>query len=218
MQMTLFGVDSSAVERLDQPGDGGSTPTSTLQKLRVQQCNLPSVSGFVSTWHYSRSVFGLTDSHCFRVLMDDALVGAAIFGAPAGRGVAKKYAPNDERLVELRRFCMIDRLPKNSESRVLGIMCRLLRKQGVQRVLSYADPVVGHEGTIYRAAGFQYLGTTSPRKHVMWNGKKYPDRNIWQTNFPYHLELRAALQSGEAKRIAIPGKHIYLRTLRGYPK
>jgi hypothetical protein len=90
-------------------------------------------------------------------------------------------------------------------------MCRMLRKEGVNLILSYADPAAGHEGIIYRATGFKYLGTTSPRKHVMWKGKKYPDRNIGQTNFPYHLELRAALESGEAQRISVPGKHIFLK-------
>jgi hypothetical protein len=89
----------------------------------------------------------------------------------------------------------------------------LLRQQGIKRILSYADPAFGHAGTIYKATGFRYLGTTNKRKHVLWKGKKYPDRNIHQVNFPFHLELRAALKSGKAKRVEIPGKHIYLKDL-----
>lgn len=144
----------------------------------------------------------------------DALVGGAIFGSPAGMGVAKKYSPEDpSQLVELRRLYLVDDTPRNAESRVLGVMLRALRKLGVRCVLSYADPAHGHVGTIYRAAGFKYLGTTAKRKHVLWKGKKYPDRNIHQTNFPFHLELRGALAAGTATRVAVPGKHIYLRVL-----
>ena len=44
-----------------------------------------------------------------------------------------------------------------------------------------------------------------------WKGKKYPDRNIHQVNFPFHKELRAALADGSATRVEIPGKHIYLK-------
>jgi hypothetical protein len=61
-------------------------------------------------------------------------------------------------LVELRRFCMIDDTPKHSESRSISIMLRALRKHGVQRVLSYADPTHGHVGMIYKALGFACLG------------------------------------------------------------
>jgi len=142
------------------------------------------------------------------------LVGAAIFGTPAGMGVARKYEPGAaELLMECRRFVLLDECPRNSESKVLSYMLRRLKARGMRSVLSYADPAHGHEGVIYRAAGFEYRGTTAKRKHVMWKGAKYPDRNIHQTHFPYHLELRAALTSGEATRISVPGKHIYFRSL-----
>jgi len=113
----------------------------------------------------------------------------------------------------LRRFVLEDWLPRNSESKYIGVMLRDLRKRGVGKILSYADPAHGHEGTIYKATGFKRLGKTSARKHVVWRGKKYPDRNIHQVNFPYHKELRAALECGEATRVAVPGKWIFLRQL-----
>jgi len=197
---------------LPVPG-GGSIPTPPLQLLRVEECDLKAIQAFVVAHHYSGSVFGITGRRFFRVDVDGALVGAAIFGTPAGRGVAEKYDPNGEGLLELRRFVMIDDLPKNAESRTLGVMFRALKKDGLRFILSYADPSHGHVGVIYRATGFTYLGTTSARKHVLWKGKKYPDRNIHQTNFPYHHELRAALADGSAVRFKVPGKHIYLKEL-----
>jgi hypothetical protein len=142
------------------------------------------------------------------------VVGAAIFGNPAGMGVLKKYSEDGKfRTTELRRFVLTDECPRNSESRLLAVMLRMLKKRGVQRVLSYADPSEGHTGVIYKATGFKLLGQTSKRKHVMWKGKKYPDRNIHQTHFPYHQELRQALETGEATRVEVQGKFIYVKDL-----
>jgi hypothetical protein len=180
--------------------------------LFVAPCKLEDVKAFIETHHYSHSVFGVTASRCFSVTYQDGLAGGAIFGLPAGVGVAVKYADGGN-LLELRRFVLHDGAPRNSESRALGVMFRALRREGYTRILSYADPMHGHSGVIYKATGFEYRGRTAARKHIMWKGKKYPDRNVHQVNFPYHLELRAALASGEATRVRIEPKHIYVKKL-----
>jgi hypothetical protein len=209
----LIRGNSSLVEHPVQPEEGGSIPTLPLHKLlRVERCNLIQVQGLIKRLHYSHSCFGVTADYCYRVLHDERLVGGAIFGLPAAYNVARKY-DGGESLLELRRFVLIDALPRNSESFCLGVMLRALRKEGVKRVLSYADPAHGHAGTIYAASGFTFMGETKPRKHVLWKGKKYPDRNIHQTNFPFHKELREALASGEAERVAVPGKRIWVKRL-----
>ena len=200
------------VERPIHSADEGSIPIIPLHSLRVQAVTGVSaeLKTVIENHHYSRSVFGVTSSYCFVVKHADAVVGGAIFGKPAGMGVEKKYGP---RMTELRRFVLIDECGPNSESRVLSVMLRALRKQGIERVLSYADPAYGHDGIIYRACGFEYLGKTAKRKHIMWKDKKYPDRNIHQVNFPFHLELRVALEDGTATRVVVPGKNIYLKIL-----
>jgi len=162
--------------------------------------------------HYSHSIFGVTTSVCYAVREHGIVVGGAIFGKPGAFNVSRKY-DKGEPLLELRRFVLEDRLPRNSESRVLGVMLRSLRKKGIRRILSYADPSHGHTGVIYAATGFVRHGVTATRKHLMWKGKKYPDRNLHQINFPFHLELRAAVAAGEAQHVVVPGKVIWLRTL-----
>lgn len=181
--------------------------------LHVAACLLDDIKAFVERYHYSHSVFGVTVARCFKVTFGGIVTGGAIFGLPAGVGVKEKYAGIAGNLLELRRFVLHDDMPRNSESRVLGVMLRQLRRDGYTHILSYADPMYGHEGTIYKAAGFEYLGRTSARKHIMWKGKKYPDRNVHQTNFPFHLELRAALAAGEATPVRIDPKHIYVKEL-----
>jgi hypothetical protein len=150
--------------------DGGSNPTPPLQ---VYECVLQDIKEFMECQHYSHSVFGVTPEFCFKVLDGASLVGGAIFGKPAGMGVLKKYSESGKfRTTELRRFALADECPRNSESKTLAVMLRMLKKKGLQRILSYADPNAGHTGVIYKASGFRLLGLTAKRKHVMWRGKK----------------------------------------------
>ena len=59
----------------------------------------------------------------------------------------------------LTRFCLVDELPTNSESRILGVVLRALKKQtGVKFIVAYADSAQGHVGTIYQAGNWIYTG------------------------------------------------------------
>ncbi|WP_027556184.1 hypothetical protein [Bradyrhizobium sp. Cp5.3] len=58
--------------------------------------------------------------------------------------------------LELNRLVFTDALPRNSESRALGIALRMIRKTypQIEWVISFADGCQCGDGTIYRAAGF----------------------------------------------------------------
>lgn len=58
--------------------------------------------------------------------------------------------------IELNRMAFSNTLPRNSESRALGVAFRLLKKHYpmVRWVISFADGTQCGDGTIYRAAGF----------------------------------------------------------------
>ena len=213
-------VDSLVAEQVGPPAGGGSIPTSTLH---VRRATLREVQPVVERLHYSHSCFGVTSDACYAAqgpwehrdgfLYRFTVVGAAIFGKPAAYNVTSKYAQAGRRLLELRRFVLENGLPRNSESRCLAFMLRDLKHVGVDTVLSYADPLYGHSGVIYAACGFRRLGKTAPRTHYEWLGKRYPDRNLHQVNFPFHRELRIAVQSGEAVPVHIPGKIIWVKDL-----
>jgi hypothetical protein len=205
----MFCGDSTLVVRSVLPREGGSIPTSPLH---VEECEVSRIQEIIERVHYSHSIFGVTTTHCYAVMDGFTVVGGAIFGLPAAFNVSRKY-DDGQPLLELRRFVLEDHLPPNSESRYLAVMFRDLKRKGIRRILSYADPSFGHQGTIYAATGFKRMGVTTTRKHVVWKGKKYPDRNIHQVNFPFHKEIRAALATGEATRVIVPGKIIFLKTL-----
>ena len=68
-------------------------------------------------------------------------------------------------MLELNRMAFSDVLPKNSESRALGVAFRLIKKHypNIEWILSFSDGTQCGDGAIYRASGF-YL--TSIKKNT----------------------------------------------------
>ena len=88
----------------------------------------------------------------------DALVGVVTFGIPASRHLQKSACPSDPGLViELNRLWVHDDQPRNTESEFVSKALAMLPPR---IVVSYADPVHGHLGYIYRALNFRYAGWT----------------------------------------------------------
>jgi len=76
-----------------------------------------------------------------------------------------------EDCVTLTRLWLADELPSNSESRVIGLVLRALRKHtSLKFVLRYADPSVGHRGSIYAASNFIYTGLSEGSPLYALNG------------------------------------------------
>jgi len=73
---------------------------------------------------------------------------------------------------EIKRLAMSPICPKNSESRMIGVTLRLLkRKMIVRGCVTYADTAQKHEGIIYKATGFKCLGKTKPKKDFYVDGE-----------------------------------------------
>lgn len=107
--------------------------------------------------HYSGKVVQSSSIH-FGVFDGDRCGGVMSFGASMDK---RRMAPlvRDTPLdgfIELNRMAFADWLPRNSESRCLGVALRFIRRQypSIQWVVSFADGTQCGDGTIYRAAGF----------------------------------------------------------------
>lgn len=97
-------------------------------------------------------------SHAYGLWLATELVGVVTFGVPASRHLQKSLCPSDPDLVlELNRLWVHDSQPKNTES---WFVSRALALLPPRLVASYADPIYGHAGYIYRALNFHYAGWT----------------------------------------------------------
>jgi hypothetical protein len=114
----------------------------------------------------------------------------------------------------LARLWLSDDLPRNSESRVLGVVARDLRRSSRWKALvSYADPGAGHDGGIYRAAGWLYLGQGIAEPYVLLpDGRLHHPRSVSHqlgTNHVGHLSRTGV----PARRVPVAGKHRYVCVL-----
>ena len=57
-------------------------------------------------------------------------------------------------------------------------------------IVSYADLEQGHEGVIYKASNFYYLGQSGGSSILMVDGKKYHNRSMNQKEKPYGRALK----------------------------
>ena len=111
--------------------------------------------------HYSHSLPGGTKLS-FGVMLNSRLLGALTFGVGPylGYKLVNGAVPDDT--VTLTRLWLSDQLPRNSESKVLGIALRSLKKNTrLKFVLAYSDPAAGHLGIIYQATNWHYTGLSS---------------------------------------------------------
>jgi hypothetical protein len=145
-----------------QAGDGGSSPTPTLhfspKDLVVRPIPHSVAAQVARDRHYLHSA-PASPLLSFGVFAGPRLEGIAIItpGPLNGHRLLRDADRRD--VVCLARLWLSDDLPRLGESRVLGILARLVRRAlSAKALLAYSDPAAGHTGMVYRAAGWLYLG------------------------------------------------------------
>ncbi len=69
---------------------------------------------------------------------------------------------------ELSRLIIVDRVPTNAESYFIGATIRYIKRHygSLERLISFADPKYGHQGTVYRAANWKQVEHSSKNLFV----------------------------------------------------
>jgi hypothetical protein len=147
--------------------DGGSIPASPLHIRRITKKQAQPV---IETYHYSHHVPPAPGAKFFGWFRGDALCAVALYGIGANKHSAD-FLSNETglpikkvNLIELIRLARIepkfDDMPLN---KFLSVCHKILRKEGVEYVVSYSDPVYNPHGGVYAAANFTLVGLTSKR-------------------------------------------------------
>lgn len=109
------------------------------------------------------------------VYFDGVIVGGMLWGRPVARAL------DQVRTMELTRMYLTDECPKNSESRCIAVATRIIRQRfpEVTTLIAYSDPKAGHDGTIYKAAGWEFAGMTEGRPWAQRpDGRKRKNRAV----------------------------------------
>ncbi len=188
--------------------------------LVIAPCDAMTIRSFIEHNHYSKSINGVKITQCFKVLSEDRLVGAVLFGQ-LSTTAWRKFGTTEASVLELRRLVLLDECGRNSESRVIGFCLRWIQKNLVQVnvIVSYADPMYGHIGVIYQASNFKLIGMTPDDKgfYDSESGRTYHSRAM-RTKYkgeykPFVKRLRAKLAAGLLDTVVLKGKFCYVYDL-----
>lgn len=129
----------------------------SAKDLLLRPVTSASANAFIAKHHYSGKFVRNSQFH-IGVFLNGRMEGAIQFGPPLDRRklLGLVQGATWESVIELNRMAFTEALPRNSESRALGIAFRLLRKHApaIRWVVSFADATQCGDGTIYRASGF----------------------------------------------------------------
>ena len=133
----------------------------TAKELIVKPIAASSANDFVKRLHYSGKVVPNSQLH-LGVFFNNRLEGVMQFGPSMDKrktqGLVRNTGWND--FIELNRMAFSDRLPRNSESRAIGVAIRIIKKHypHIKWIISFADATQCGDGAIYRAGGFVLTG------------------------------------------------------------
>lgn len=130
---------------------------SVVKQIQVKSIHSSLANAFVKKYHYSGKVAPNSQLH-FGCYLGGKLLGVMQFGPSLDKAKIQGLVKNTGwgEFIELNRMAFADELPKNSESRCIGVALRLIRKNAphIKWVVSFADGTQCGDGTIYRASGF----------------------------------------------------------------
>ena len=197
----------------DQGTGPGSTPRAALQQMRVAPIPFRIAKQLLVREHYLRSMPG-GSRLSLGVFLGRQLLGAVLLGAGPSNAHRMVEGGDSDSCLTLTRLWLDNSLPRNSESRVLGVIFRHLRRStSVKFLVTYADPAAGHIGTIYQATGWLYAGLSQAMALLdLGDGVLQHSRSLAHA-YGTHSRAHFAAHGIELQRIPQSPKHRYIRFL-----
>lgn len=129
----------------------------SAKDIVVKPITARAATRLVKAIHYSGKTVTNSQLH-FGVFLNGKLQGAMQFGPSLDKRKTQRLVDGTSwnGFIELNRMAFSEVLPRNSESRALGVAMRLIKKHypHIEWVISFSDGTQCGDGTIYRASGF----------------------------------------------------------------
>lgn len=194
-----------------QLSDGGSIPTSPLQYY-IEPVDYKTAKLFVETWHYSKRM-PTGKNICFGVKRDGILYAVIVYGTGVNPYQARFLGVKN--CIEIKRMCRIEPRGDYPLSRFINLTTKMLKKQMVfQAIVAFADPEHGHEGTVYKASGYEHKGMSNAEWHLEdENGNKRHRRFAFRMARRNGISVADAREQLNVKRVQTAPKHRWVRFL-----
>jgi hypothetical protein len=182
--------------------------SSPRPELLVAPCSYQAAKYAVEKWHYSKRMPS-TYARLVKlgVWENKQFTGVVIFSHGSNRNIGTPYDLTILDAAELVRVALREHAAPVSQ--IVSIAIGQLREQspGVRLLVSYADPSEGHNGGIYQAMNWLYVGKSSASFSYMIDGKKWHKKAAWASFGTNKAEALGATI------VADEGKHKYLYPL-----
>lgn len=192
----------------------------SAKDIVVKPITSAAANKLVKRVHYSGKVVNNSSLH-FGVFLNGRLEGAMSFGSPINKKGTIKIVEGTKwnGMLELNRMAFSDVLPRNSESRALGVVFKIIRKHypHIEWVVSFSDGTQCGDGTIYRASGFVLTDiresdalrinpSTGEVMHVIQAHHLMLSKEFrtWEPTKGYQLRYVYFINKDAAKRLTVP--------------
>lgn len=154
----------------------------------VRPISLSTARILIERYHYAGSATntGVYTHGLFKVgedLFDQQCMGVAWWLPPTKNAAIATFDGDWRKVLSLTRLVVAPECAKNSCSFMLSASIRLINKEKWHCLVTYADTWQKHEGTIYKATNWEYLGLTKPspvfqNKNGKMMGRKRGGKNL----------------------------------------
>lgn len=143
----------------------------------------------VEKYHYSNTLPKL-NKYFIGFYLKDELVGVVTLGwGTRPRHTIQKLFPSldTKDYLEIGRMCMLEEMPRNSESQMLSQLIKWIKINlpQIKVLFTWADGMLGKVGYVYQASNFLYAGYSDTDIYLDANGVKIHPR---QTKKIFGLE------------------------------
>ena len=137
-------------------------------------CERNKIEKMIIDNHYSHTM-PKNSAYCFLVFYNGNVEGAISIGYGIRPKMKHTWGiAENEKALEFDRMWLSDIPPKNSESKVISMLIKTLRKidHELRWLISYSDGTVGNTGTIYKASNFKELPSLKADFYILKCGTR----------------------------------------------
>jgi hypothetical protein len=186
---------------------------SGMSELHLDWCSHDAARYACENWHYSES----TPSGKLvkiGVWEDGDFIGVVIYSRGAAPNIGSPYGLEQTEVCELTRIALDDH--DTPVSRIISISLKLLQSRcpGIRVVVSFADPMQDHNGTVYQAANWYYEGQRDDDLYIKIDGETHHPKSLYSKYGTQSVDkLKSILGKERVEGVYHPAKHKYVYPL-----
>ena len=147
--------------------------------MRIAKATTEAIKYACLHYHYLHKYITTFNRRSYSIFNDnDEFCGTICYSVPANMMIAKKFNLLNGEVLELARVALNGKQKWTSQAVAMSL--RQLKKDfpQVKLVISYADTMQGHIGTIYQACNFFYIHKTSSSRFYLVGKKLFHKRTF----------------------------------------